>query len=55
MLILIAAVFPRLNGFFLPTTYTIVTAFAVLSGRHYIFFVARLMREAEAAEKAAAE
>jgi cardiolipin synthase (CMP-forming) len=47
MLILIAAVFPALNGFYLPTVYTTVTAFAVISGIHYIFFVARLMREAE--------
>lgn len=46
MLILIAAVFPQLNGIYLPTTYTIVTLFAVLSGIHYVFFVARLMREA---------
>lgn len=50
MLILIAAVFPQLNGFYLPTTYTIVAAFAVFSGIHYIFFVARLMREAEVSE-----
>ena len=46
MLILIAAVFPQLNGIYLPTTYTIVTLFAVLSGIHYVFFVAKLMREA---------
>ena len=48
ILILVAAVFPQLNGIYLPTTYTIVTLFAVLSGIHYIFFVARLMREADA-------
>jgi cardiolipin synthase len=47
ILILIAAVFPQLNGIYLPTTYTIVTLFAFLSGVHYIFYVARLMREAE--------
>ncbi|MGH9946985.1 MAG: CDP-alcohol phosphatidyltransferase family protein [Pyrinomonadaceae bacterium] len=47
MLILIAAVFPLLNGFYLPTVYTTVAAFAVFSGIHYIFFVSRLMREAE--------
>jgi cardiolipin synthase len=47
ILILVAAVFPQLNGIYLPTTYTIVTLFAVLSGIHYIFFVARLMRDAE--------
>lgn len=50
MLILIAAVLPSLRGFYLPTVYTIVTAFAVFSGIHYIFFVARLMRDAEASE-----
>ena len=47
MLILLAAVFPQFNGIYLPTTYSIVTLFAVLSGIHYIFHVARLMREAE--------
>lgn len=47
ILILIAAVFPSLNGIYLPTTYTIVTLFALLSGIHYVFYVARLMRETE--------
>ena len=47
ILILIAAVFPQLNGIYLPTTYTIVTLFALLSGIHYIFHVAKAMREAE--------
>jgi len=50
MMILVAAVFPSLQGFYLPTVYTTVALFAVLSGVHYIFFVARLMREAEPAE-----
>jgi cardiolipin synthase (CMP-forming) len=45
ILILIAAVFPTNNGLFLPTTYTVVAFFAVVSGVHYIFQVARLMRE----------
>ena len=45
ILILLAAVFPQFNGIYLPTTYTIVTLFAVFSGIHYVFFVARLMRE----------
>jgi len=49
IMILVAAVFPILQGFYLPTVYTIVTLFAVVSGIHYIFFVARLMREAEPA------
>jgi cardiolipin synthase (CMP-forming) len=45
--ILIAAVFPGMNGFYLPTVYTTVAAFAVFSGVHYIFHVAKLMRESE--------
>ncbi len=45
MLILVAAVFPELRGFYLPTVYITVAAFAVFSGVHYIFHVARLMRE----------
>jgi cardiolipin synthase len=51
ILILIAAVFPGLNGFYLPTVYTTVAAFAVFSGGHYIFHVARLMREADVSSK----
>lgn len=51
ILIMIAAVFPDLRGFYLPTVYTIVAAFAVFSGIHYIFHVARLMREAEKENK----
>ena len=47
MLILFAAVFPANNGLFLPATYLAVAAFAVFSGIHYIFHVAKLMREAE--------
>jgi cardiolipin synthase len=45
ILILVAAVYPQLNGIYLPTVYTTVAAFAVFSGIHYIFHVARLMRE----------
>lgn len=45
ILILIAAVFPQLQGFYLPTVYTTVAALAVFSGFHYIFHVAKLMRE----------
>jgi cardiolipin synthase len=45
MLILIAASFPVLKGFYLPTVYTIVFAFALFSGAHYVFFVSRLMNE----------
>jgi cardiolipin synthase len=47
ILILIATVFPANNGLFLPTTYAVVAGFAVISGIHYIFHVAKLMREAE--------
>lgn len=47
ILILIAAVYPSINGVYLPTVYTTVAAFAVFSGAHYIYFVARLMREDE--------
>lgn len=44
-LILIAAIFPQMRSFFLPTTYTIVVLLALLSGVHYIFHVARLMSD----------
>ena len=44
-LILVAANFPALGGFYLPTVYTTVFAFAFFSGLHYIFFVNRLMRD----------
>ena len=47
ILILIAAVFPDLRGFYLPTVYTTVAAFAVFSGIHYIFHVAKLMRDSD--------
>lgn len=43
-LVLIAAVFPQLQSFYLPTVYTTVFAFAVFSGLHYIFHVAKLMK-----------
>lgn len=36
---------------FLPTTYSIVVFFAFVSGFHYIFHVARLMKEEEARNK----
>ena len=48
ILILVAAVFPANNGLFLPTTYVVVAAFAVFSGIHYIFHVAKLMRQDDA-------
>lgn len=46
IMILVAANLPELRGFYLPTVYTTVAAFAVFSGIHYIFHVARLMRDA---------
>ena len=46
-LILIDAIFPTLRGFYLPTVYTTVFAFALFSGIHYIFHVAKLMKEDE--------
>ncbi|MGI8642319.1 MAG: CDP-alcohol phosphatidyltransferase family protein [Pyrinomonadaceae bacterium] len=46
-LILIAAVFPGLRSFYLPTVYTTVFALALFSGVHYIFHVARLMNKQE--------
>jgi cardiolipin synthase len=42
-LILFAAVFGY--SFYLPTVYVLVVLLAALSGIHYIFFVAKLMRE----------
>src|SRR5215216_1005610 len=42
--ILLAAGFPSLSGY-LPTVYTTVFGFAVLSGVHYIFFASRLLNE----------
>jgi len=44
-LILIAAVFG--HSIYLPTTYFLVVLLAFASGFHYIFFVAKLMKDAE--------
>jgi phosphatidylglycerophosphate synthase len=46
LIVLICAYFPIDNGLFLPATYAVVTAFAVASGIHYIYHVAKLMRGA---------
>lgn len=54
ILILLAAANPQWHGQFLPTVYYFVAAFAVFSGIHYIYWVAKLMREADAEQKAAA-
>jgi cardiolipin synthase (CMP-forming) len=43
--IMFAASFPYGTGYYLPTVYAVVFAFAVLSGAHYIFYVSRLMNE----------
>lgn len=43
---------PVINySFYLPTTYTIVALFAALSGVHYIFHVAKLMKEDPGSEQ----
>ena len=43
--ILFAAVVPAFSGYYLPTIYFTVTLFAVASGFHYIFHVAKLMNQ----------
>lgn len=46
-IVLFATVFPELSGYYLPTIYVLVTLLAFLSGFHYIFFVAKLMKNDE--------
>lgn len=46
-IILFASVFPYLSGYYLPTIYFVVALLAFLSGVHYIFFVAKLMKNSE--------
>lgn len=43
--IIFAASVPYGTGYYLPTIYTIVFVFAVLSGAHYVFFVSKLVNE----------
>src|SRR5882672_1581498 len=43
--IIFAASVPQGSGYYLPTIYTIVFAFAVLSGAHYVFFLSKLLNE----------
>ena len=43
--ILIAAHFPAISGYVLPTVYMLVAGLAFLSGIHYTFFGARLLNE----------
>ena len=51
VLILLAAIFHSLQSFYLPTVYTTVFALAFFSGFHYIFYVARLMKEEDSQKK----
>ncbi|HEU4595622.1 MAG TPA: CDP-alcohol phosphatidyltransferase family protein [Pyrinomonadaceae bacterium] len=50
VLVLVAASFPPLRGY-LPTVYTTVFSFAVVSGAHYVFWAARLLNEDRARER----
>jgi cardiolipin synthase (CMP-forming) len=43
--IMLAASVPYGTGYYLPTIYATVFAFAVLSGAHYVFFVSKLLNE----------
>jgi cardiolipin synthase len=43
--IIFAASVPYGTGYYLPTIYATVFAFAVLSGAHYVFFVSKLVNE----------
>jgi cardiolipin synthase len=43
--IIFAASVPSGSGWYLPTIYTTVFAFSVLSGAHYVFFVSKLVNE----------
>lgn len=43
--IIFAASVPHGSGWYLPSIYTTVFAFAVLSGAHYVFFVSKLVNE----------
>jgi cardiolipin synthase len=44
-IIMLAASIPYGTGYYLPTVYATVFAFAVLSGAHYVFFVSKLLNE----------
>ena len=43
--IIFAASVPYGTGYYLPTLYTTVFLFSVLSGAHYVFFVSKLVNE----------
>jgi cardiolipin synthase len=44
-IIMFAASVPYGTGYYLPTLYATVFAFAILSGAHYVFFVSKLVNE----------
>ena len=44
-IIMFAASVPYGTGYYLPTLYATVFAFAILSGAHYVFFVTKLVNE----------
>ena len=44
-IIMLAASVPYGTGYYLPTLYATVFAFAVVSGAHYVFFVSKLLNE----------
>ena len=50
-IILIATIIPAYSGYYLPTLYTIVALFSVLSGFQYIFHIAKLMNENKPADE----
>ncbi len=51
VLILAAASYPPLRGY-LPTVYTTVFAFALISGVHYVFWVSKLINEDRSSREA---
>jgi cardiolipin synthase (CMP-forming) len=54
-IILLAARFPSIRGYVLPTVYHVVVAFALFSGIHYAFWVNRLMNDERAGRDAGSE
>jgi cardiolipin synthase (CMP-forming) len=52
LFVLVAASYPPLRGF-LPTVYTTVFAFAVISGVHYVFWANKLLNEDKQRREAA--
>src|SRR5215510_3411002 len=50
-MIIFAASVPYGTGYYLPTIYSTVFGFAVLSGAHYVFFVSKLLNEDRRFEK----